>query len=303
LIGAGAEFAMAGEYAGIIKRMISGVYINLDRALERRSAIEQQLAALDLPYPVRRLAAIDGLQQKDLPAKLTPSQYGCWLSHLCAIESSIEDDGHLYVVEDDALLSEALVDLPSIIDAVDSSSNGDWDLLYLDATVVEVEDMCAMFEWTERARRDQHLGFVRVPSNFTLYGLLSYVVNSRRKRSVCRFLREHIERGKPIDSITAQGIHQGALKAYVTVPLLTCGSELARSSQIEIADDGRNLAWLLFRRLCFVQRDAESLRDLSAAVGELTGSFEEPEKLLGLLVSNRVVSFPNARFRPMLGEK
>jgi hypothetical protein len=93
------------------------------------------------------------------------------------------------------------------------------------------------------------------------------------------------------------------LKAYVTVPLLTCGSELARSSQIEIADDGRNLAWLLFRRLCFVQRDAESLRDLSAAVGELTGSFEEPEKLLGLLVSNRVVSFPNARFRPMLGEK
>jgi len=294
---------MLGEYAGIIKRMISGVYINLDRALERRSAIEQQLAALELPYPVRRLAAIDGLQQKDLPAKLTPSQYGCWLSHLCAIESSIENDDHLYVVEDDVVLSDALVDLPSMVEAVESASGGDWDLLYLDATVVEVEDMCSMFEWTERARRDQQLGFVRVPANFTLYGLLSYVVNSRRKQSLARFLREHIGRGKPIDSITAHGIHQGALKAYVTVPLLTCGSELARSSQIEAGDDGRNLAWLLFRRLCFVHRDAESLRNLSAAVRQLTSGFEEPQKLLGLLVSNRVVSFPNARFAPMLGEK
>jgi hypothetical protein len=290
-------------YAGIIKPMISGVYINLDRAVERRAAMEQQLAALDLPYPVRRLPAIDGSERKERPATLSSSQYGCWLSHLRAIESSVEDDDHLYVLEDDALLSEALADLPSIVEAVDSSSKGEWDLLYLDATVVEVEDMCSMFEWTENARRDQQLGFVRVPSKFTLYGLLSYVVNSRRKRSVSRFLREHLERGKPIDSITAHGIHQGALKAYVTVPLLTCGSELARSSQIEAGDDGRNLAWLLFRRLCFIQRDPESLRRLSAAVGRLTGGFAEPEKLLGLLVSNRVVSFPNARFEPMLGGK
>jgi hypothetical protein len=286
-----------------MKPMISGVYINLDRAVERRFAIEQQLAALDLPYPMRRLPASDGLERKERPAKLTPSQYGCWLSHLSAIESSIEDDDHLYVLEDDALLSDALVDLPSIVEAVDAASSGDWDLLYLDATVVEVEDMCSMFEWAENARRDQQLGFVRVPSTFTLYGLLSYVVNSRRKRSVSRFLRDNFERGKPIDSITAHGIHRGALKAYVTAPLLTCGSELARSSQIEAADDGRNLAWLLFRRLCFIRRDAELLRDLSAAVRRLTSGFEEPEKLLGLLVSNRVIRFPNARFEPMLGEK
>jgi hypothetical protein len=226
-----------------MKPMISGVYINLDRAVERRSVIEQQLAALDLPYPMRRLPATDGLERKERPAKLTPSRYGCWLSHLSAIESSIEDDDHLYVLEDDAL------------------------------------------------------------STFTLYGLLSYVVNSRRKRSGSRFLRDNFERGKPIDSITAHGIHRGALKAYVTVPLLTCGSELARSSQIEAADDGRNLARLLFRRLCFIRRDAESLRDLSAAVRRLTSGFEEPEKLLGLLVSNRVMRFPNARFEPMLGEK
>lgn len=289
--------------AGIIKSMISGVYINLDRAVGRRSAIEQQLAALDLPFSVRRWHAIDGSERKDRPPSLTPSQHGCWLSHLSAIESSIENDDHLYVVEDDALLSDALVDLPSMVEAVESASGGDWDLLYLDATVVEVEDMCSMFEWTERARRDQQLGFVRVPSHFTLYGLLSYVVNSRRKRSLAGFLREHLGRGKPIDSITAHGIRQAALKAYVTVPLLTCGSELARSSQIETADDGRNLAWLLFRRLCFVQRDAESLRNLSAAVRQLTSGFEEPQKLLGLLVSNRVVSFPNASFEPMLGEK
>jgi hypothetical protein len=242
--------------------MISAVYINLDRAVGRRSAIEQQLATLDLPFPLRRWQAIDGVKQTDRPPKLTPSQHGCWLSHLSAIESAIENDDHLYVVEDDVVLSDALVDLPSMVEAVESASGGDWDLLYLDATVVEVEDMCSMFEWTE-----------------------------------------HIGRGKPIDSITAHGIHQGALKAYVTVPLLTCGSELARSSQIEAGDDGRNLAWLLFRRLCFVHRDAESLRNLSAAVRQLTSGFEEPQKLLGLLVSNRVVSFPNARFAPMLGEK
>jgi hypothetical protein len=222
---------------------------------------------------------------------------------LSALESSIEDEDHLYVVEDDALLSDSLADLPFIVEAVDSASEGNWDLLYLDATVVEVEDMCSLFEWTENARRDERLGFVRVPSQFTLYGTLSYVVNARRKRSVFRFLQENLARGKPIDSVTAHGIHQGALRAYVTVPFLTSGGELSRSSEIEAADDGRNLAWLLFRRLCFVQRDAESLRELSDAVRQLTGGFDEPQKLLGLLVANRVISFPNVRFEPMLGEK
>jgi hypothetical protein len=283
--------------------VISGVYINLDRATERRKALELQIESLELPFELRRLAAVDGATRKERPPKLTAAQYGVWLSHLAAIESSLASPDHLYVLEDDALLSEALVQLPDLVDAVERASGGDWDLLYLDATVVEVEDMCSLFEWTERARRDGQIGFVRVPGKFTLYGLLSYVVNAERKKSVLRFLQESAGRGKPIDSITAHGVNTGALKAYVTVPLLTSGSDLARASQVDVRDDGRNLAWMLFRRLCFVGRDDPALPDLAAEVHKLTQELEQPQKLLGLLVANRIVAFPNTRFAPMLGEE
>ena len=92
--------------------MISGVYINLDRATERRAQIERQLDALALPFELRRLPAVDGSARKDLPAHLTAAQYGCWLSHLAALENSLASEEHLYVLEDDALLSAALADLP-----------------------------------------------------------------------------------------------------------------------------------------------------------------------------------------------
>src|SRR5262249_24762288 len=149
----------------------------------------------------------DGAARSDRPASLTAGIFGAWQSHLAALERSLASQDHLYVVEDDALLSPALAELPALVEAMDTATRGDWDLLYLDATVVEVEDMCSLFEWTERARRDGRIGFLRVPSRFTLYGMLSYVVNARRKQSVLAFLRENFGRGKPIDTITAHGIN------------------------------------------------------------------------------------------------
>jgi len=73
LFGARGEFATAAVYAGIIKSMISGVYINLDQAIERRSAIEQQLA-LSMAGMQWRLNRCHEIEQSILDFEPGPAQ-------------------------------------------------------------------------------------------------------------------------------------------------------------------------------------------------------------------------------------
>src|SRR4051812_30803033 len=104
----------------------------MDRSVERRQALELQLDQLELPYPVHRFTAIDGLQRTDCPSSMSAGQYGCWLSHLAALRQFGADGQHVHVMEDDALLSTALPILHDILNAVDAGSGGEWDLLFLD---------------------------------------------------------------------------------------------------------------------------------------------------------------------------
>src|SRR5712664_1917359 len=94
---------------------IEGLFINLDRAAERRAAMERQLSAIPPPYPIERFAGIDGSLQPGCPENLRPGQYGCWLSHLAALERSMPSGRHLHVMEDDALLSGKLAVLPEAV--------------------------------------------------------------------------------------------------------------------------------------------------------------------------------------------
>ena len=98
---------------------IDGVFINLDRSPERRAEMERQIEQIAPPYPLRRMSAIEGRQQPSCPAGLTPGQYGCWLSHLKALEQSVGDEAHLHIMEDDALISSALPILPGVVQSLD----------------------------------------------------------------------------------------------------------------------------------------------------------------------------------------
>jgi Glycosyltransferase family 25 (LPS biosynthesis protein) len=275
---------------------VEGVYINLDRAAERRAAMEKQLSEIGLPYPVARFAGIDGSRQAGCPEGLLPGQYGCWLSHLRTIERSLPSDRHLHVIEDDALLGRKLADLPETLAALDLRSS--WDILYLDATLVELPDMYRMFDWVQQARPKGLVHLHAVPSEFTVYGTHSYVVNCSRKKQVHDFLRSYLDAGVPIDDVLASGIRKGELEAYLTAPFLTSGDDRGLVSTVGYAGDASFLAWLLFRRLCFSDLGEEAAAGLAARVADLAPELPSAEASFGALCAHRVAKWPNTRFTP-----
>jgi hypothetical protein len=280
-------------------RSVEGAYINLDRDTARRAAIEAQLAGLGLPYVVERLPGIDGAKAGGLPAGLRPGQFGCWLSHLAALERSLGSDRHLHVIEDDALISRKLRALPELLGALESGK-GDWDLLYLDATLVEIDDMYRMFDWVRQSRERGIVQVCKVPAQFTVFGTHSYVVNGERKRQVHEFLAGRLDSGYPIDNVLAQAIREGALKAFVSAPFLITGSDAGLESSVgyEGGDHGF-LAWLLFRRLCFFDLDERALGDLAARAAGLARGVPQAEALFGALCAYRVAAWlPDSRFHP-----
>jgi hypothetical protein len=277
---------------------VEGVYINLDRAAERRAAMEKQLSEIGLPYPLERFAGIDGSRQAGCPDGLLPGQYGCWLSHLGTLERSLPSGRHLHVVEDDALMSTGLPALPHVVQSLDSGSAGDWDILYLDATLVELEDMYQMFQWVQEARPKGLAHLRRIPARFTVYGTHSYVVNSSRKKHVRDFLLSYLAAGVPIDDVFASGIQRGRLKAYLTAPFLTSGDDRGLVSTVGYEAGANFLAWLLFRRLCFFDLSEEAAAGLAARVADLTRGLAPAEANFGALCAHRLAKWPNTRFTP-----
>jgi hypothetical protein len=277
-------------------RSVEGVYINLDRDSGRRAAIEAQLARLALPYAVQRLAGVDGAKAAGRPQALRPGQFGCWLSHLAALERSLGSGAHLHVVEDDALISPKLAALPELLGALASA---DWDLLYLDATLVEIADMYQMFDWVREAREKGTMKVCELPAQFTVYGTHSYVVNSERKGHVHRLLSGRLRSGYAIDNVLAQAIRDGAIRAFASAPFLTTGSDAGLESSVGYEGDQGFLAWLLFRRLCFYDLDQRALDDLSARAQALATSVPPAEALFGSLCAYRLAAWPaDSRFHP-----
>ncbi len=278
--------------------MIHGVFINLDRALERRAAMEQTIAAARPPYAIERFAAVDGSSRPARPPKLAPGEFGCWLSHLEVLERSLARDAHLHVMEDDVALSGAIGLLPDLIGLLEANSGGDWDLLYLDATLVEVEDMCRVFEWAQSAKKEGRVNVSSLSADFTVYGTHSYVVNRARRGKLLDFLRQHLDSGKPIDNALAAGIRKARLRAYVTTPFITSASELSQKGQVTGTADEKFAAWWLFRRLCFADTDDAALAQFEPMLEELTRSCASGEMLLGRLLAYRLARWPMTRFPP-----
>jgi GR25 family glycosyltransferase involved in LPS biosynthesis len=259
--------------------------------------MEEQCDALEPGYPIRRLDAVDGATLRDCPPGLSPAQYGCWLSHLRALEQHDGGD-HLHIMEDDALLSSALAGLPGAIPVMEASHGEDWDVLYLDATLVEVADMYVMFEWTQEARSRSTIHVRRIPQHFTVYGTHSYVVNARRREHVTSHLRRYMASQKPIDNVFAHGIQSGELKAFVTTPFVTSGTDFGSSSTIVENRDDRSVAWLAFRRLCFWGLDEPGLSSIESRLKPLVDTTERLAAVFGSLVAYRTAHWSQQHFPP-----
>ncbi|WP_161992719.1 glycosyltransferase family 25 protein [Aureimonas leprariae] len=99
--------------------MPRAIFINLDRAAERRRFMEEQGARLGIA--MTRFAAV---RAEDIPVEqaralnhrwerpLTGAELGCYLSHLAIWREAAAGDGPVLVLEDDVMLSKRL---PSVL--------------------------------------------------------------------------------------------------------------------------------------------------------------------------------------------
>ncbi|WP_060604224.1 glycosyltransferase family 25 protein [Aureimonas altamirensis] len=95
--------------------MMDAVFINLDRAQERRAFMEAQAAALGLPLhrlPAVEAGSIDDATRAALGRSwerpLSAPELACFLSHRAAWQRAVDADAPLLVLEDDAVLSPRL---------------------------------------------------------------------------------------------------------------------------------------------------------------------------------------------------
>lgn len=255
----------------------AGYYLNLDRDVDRRRTVENQLAANHLQAVYQRYPAALGNTLNLNAPKLSPGAVGCFTSHYLLLKSLVGSPAHVHVVEDDVVFASCT---GAVIDAFLKNGGMDnWDLLYTDIWVPVnldlIRELSTLF--SRCATIDPKNGALSV-NQFTLIDLkgrifastVSYIVNRRSVQKITDLLAGAIAGGltQSIDLFYRQQIHQGQLKAACLFPFVTSVNVrqnlLTNISDRSDADLLRSiLTSTLLRNLFFVQCNPSRLREIT----------------------------------------
>ena len=242
---------------------MQGFYINLDRSQKRRDEIECQIDASKASVNFQRFAAVDGKLVSIPVANLSAPELGCYLSHLQVLTSAVNDEDIL-VIEDDEVIHPILC--KAIYDVMEFQSES-WDIIYLDMTIVEVEDILFLSRKLKQVILGQiKSNLFKIPNWMTVYGTHAYIVNYKNKSKIVQLLENSLNLGLPIDNVFCAGIQQNLLNAFVYLPLPMGPSEETFSSSIATADHPLMQDWVLFRKTI----DADFSQDSTTLLSEIS---------------------------------
>jgi GR25 family glycosyltransferase involved in LPS biosynthesis len=221
-LGALAQYAWL-QMAGA--NLVSGYWINLDRAIERRQAMESQLQVAGLGH-YQRLPGVDGsLQYAGLPR---PGVMGCWLSHLGVLRQGATTGNVVHVLEDDTWICDRSAEVFTSL--VNSGAVGQFDLVFTDVLFDYLTSQRYFRAFYEAARLPQGEVPPKV-SLVNLQGILftclnSYFVHPKSIQKVLGLLEQefrslNMQSPEPIDMVIRRLVSSGALTAAVTCPFLT----------------------------------------------------------------------------------
>lgn len=252
-----------------------GAFINLDRGLDRRAAMETQFRGLEPPVSYRRFPAIEGNPFGVQSASLTEGEIGNFTSHTLLLQMHLNSAAHLHVLEDDAMMARRM---PVFLDAIIASGALDaHDILFTETMV----PMNAAFYRDGRRRYRQNIR--RGPDGTALAvhfdiipyiaSVSSYVVNRASIRKVSELANEALAGGPnlPFDNFLNDSAQRGRLKIGCVFPFITSIQPGGFASTI--AGPGRgtrsNLAVELMRHSFFV--DCDMRHTLTMARERLAG--------------------------------
>ena len=258
-----------------------GVYINLDRSVARRSAMDAQIAAFGLTDRYSRFAAVDGSSLPPSRSGLRQGELGAFFSHMRALEAARSPrDGAIHIMEDDALLSGHV--RPVIEDAISAGLFQRFDILFTDILAPPqlgmLKALKSAFDRVEISGRPVlRLSDLQVldlaGQNFSC--LTSYVVGVNAIDRMLALYAEEAKNGpsKPVDLFVRDCVGMGKLRAAFLFPFVTslrleeiAGSTIGGST---LAANPSVIVLAVLRYLFFVNRDlAKAKAFLDAATKE-----------------------------------
>jgi GR25 family glycosyltransferase involved in LPS biosynthesis len=248
--------------------MLRCVYINLDRAVERREALEASFAKHATPgFELVRFPAIDTKHPQLIPGKVRAADRACFMSHRQVVLDHPDDGPPLMVMEDDVQFGPTFF---RTIGDILASPKLNWDIIFTDVCVPNT----AMMAELARARpklvqggtmRVTMVDLVKAP----YAALAGYGVNPKSLRKMKAMLRSIRQMDCAYDMFVRALVHQKHLKAAVTFPFLTTLSEHSEVSAIQ-ADDtsATDLIWNTFRKAMWADRDLAACEPLLRTIRE-----------------------------------
>ena len=187
-----------------------GLYINLDRAENRRRRLEAEFARFGLSARYRRVRAVSDSE----PWR------GCWKSHLKALAEAQRLGGIVHIAEDDVILSDRLA--PFLASPQLQELLARFDIVYLSMWVDP--DPGALTVYT-RAVEAAGTGHAFVDMRVARAGSTdSYVVAPRSIEKLLGVLAGRLAQPPPttLDGFINRTIKAGGLTAAAIVPFLSC---------------------------------------------------------------------------------
>ncbi len=272
--------------------MVSGFWINLDRAIERRRSMEDKLKDAGMGH-YQRVAGVDGsVTYAGLPR---PGVMGCWQGHLAALRLGAAAGGVVHVLEDDTLFG---VGTKNVLDPLVGVSGLErYDLVFTDVLLDYLTSQKYFRAFYEAARVVKKNAVPQKVALVDLKGVIfsclnSYFIHPQRMGRVLELLERefrslNMQNPEPIDMVVRRLVLSGAMTAAVTCPFLTSVDlALMTNSSINGLIDANVQKTLLLhsihRQAFFYGADD---RSLTAAVEKLFSTKWRTEKsqLLALL--------------------
>jgi hypothetical protein len=255
-----------------------GRYINLDRSVDRREAVEAQLRRRGVADRYARFSAVDGDSLDIADCPLSRGQLGCFLSHQRLIREHATAGLNLHIVEDDVIFGPRSVPL---LDLTIPDGARAFDVIYSDISVLfnlllqlsllRAYRASGMVESTDGSPASGPWSIIYQPLNGPIFmGATSYIVSGRSIARLADALDEEVSRGprRPIDVFYQQLFASGAFTAACTVPFLTSLAPPARfpSTIAALPDTVDRVAYLL-RAPFFMDRDDAAISRLLEDIG------------------------------------
>jgi GR25 family glycosyltransferase involved in LPS biosynthesis len=192
-----------------------GLYLNMERAQQRRAHMEAMLKGAGVADRYRRVEAIDGTTLDPSWEKTKAGAKGCYLSHVTVLKQAAAFDGITHIVEDDVLLTSAVVQF--LESAFAAESLVQFDIVFL-SLWVDYPNLPGLVS----QRRAIPAGIFRA-FDIRLARISStdsYIVNRQSAGKLVRLL-EIVGPTKPVDNMLQYMAQLGEVKAGFVLPFVT----------------------------------------------------------------------------------